>query len=516
MLIRTEPRTLASRVTVGSGRAVQDVVNADLTYRDGQDVPQAYLAEALPKLGTDSWRVFPDGRMETVYRLRPGLVWHDGTPLTADDFVFTQRVVTDTSSKIFSKVDKPSQLDEIVAADARTLVFRWKGPDRQAGEELYQPLPQHILGADFERGDPDAFANRPYWTSEYVHLGPYRVVRWEPGAFIEMAGFAQHALGAPRIERVKVVWSPDPNVAVANLLAGEAHIALDQSLPFDGTLVLKRAWEASNAGTILLTPNSVRYLQFQFRPEYARPAALLDPAVRKALAHSIDKAALADAILEGAGNPADTLEPPPGSDGYTAVQRAITTYPFDLRRAGQLLNGAGFQKSADGFYAGAAGRLDPEVRGRVGQEDHEATIVADGWRRAGVDASLLVVSSAQTSNQEFRSTFPGLSLAQTSMGDDTALGKLVSWNVPAPSNRWTGTNRGGWTNPEYDRLVTEFNASLDRDKALNAITQAMKLMTDDVAALPLYYGYDIAAHVSALTGPEDAENLWNVYQWAWR
>src|SRR5207302_9294560 len=63
---------------------------------------------------------------------------------------------------------------------------------------------------------------------------------------------------------------------------------------FDGALMLKRAWESSNAGTILLTPTSVHYLQTQFRPEYARPAALLDPAVRKALAHTIDKAALAE------------------------------------------------------------------------------------------------------------------------------------------------------------------------------------------------------------------------------
>src|SRR5207245_6940815 len=132
--------------------------------------------------------------------------------------------------------------------------------------------------------DPDAFANRPYWTAEYVHLGPYRVQRWEPGAFIEATAFAQHALGAPRIERVKVVWAPDPNVAVANLLAGEVHIAGDQSLPFDGALVLKRAWEASNGGTTLLSPPSVGYLRVQSGPEYARPAALLDPRVGKDLA----------------------------------------------------------------------------------------------------------------------------------------------------------------------------------------------------------------------------------------
>jgi ABC-type transport system substrate-binding protein len=167
-------------------------------------------------------------------------------------------------------------------------------------------------------------------------------------------------------------------------------------------------------------------MQFQFRPDYVRPSALLDPTVRKALAHSLDKTTLTESLLEGLGNPADTFEPPPGSDGYDAVQRGITRYPFDRRRAEQLFNAAGFQKGGDGFYVGQAGRLDPDVRGRVGQEDQEAAIVADGWRRAGVDASLSIVTAAQSSNQEFRSTFSGLSLAQTSMGEDTALGKPVS------------------------------------------------------------------------------------------
>jgi len=445
--------------------------------------------------------------MESVYRLRPGLVWHDGAPLTAEDFVFTQRAVTDRTSKVFAKVEKPSQLEEMVAADARTLIFRWKGPDRLAGEQPYQPLPRHILESDFERGDPDAFANRPYWKAEYVHLGAYRVQRWEPGAFIEVAAFNQHALGAPRIERVKLIWATDPNVAVATILAGEAHIAVDNSLPFDGALMLKRAWEGSQVGRILLSPTSVRYLQAQSRPDYARPAALLDPAVRKALAHSIDKAAIVDSLLEGIGSHADTLEPPPGSDGYEAVQRAITTYPFDLRRAEQLLNGVGFQKGADGFFLGTAGRLDPEVRGRVGQEEQIATVVADGWRRSGVDASLSAMSAAQAANTEYRSTYPGFSVNQTMMGDDIALGRLVSWNSPTPTNRWTGSNRGGWSHPEYDRLVTGSNASLDRAKRMDLIAQAMKLMTDEVPAIPLFYSYDIAAHVAGLSGPREGREL---------
>jgi hypothetical protein len=51
---------------------------------------------------------------------------------------------------------------------------------------------------------------------------------------------------------------------------------------------------------------------------------------------------------------------------------------------------------------------------------------------------------------------------------------------------------------------------------MDLIAQAMRLMTEEVAAIPLYYSYDIAAHVTSLTGPRDAANFWNAYQWEWR
>ena len=74
------------------GTSPADVVHAlFLANLGGTDVHGAdypVLAASLPTLNTETWTVFPDGRMETTYRLRPGLTWHDGTPLVAEDFVF--------------------------------------------------------------------------------------------------------------------------------------------------------------------------------------------------------------------------------------------------------------------------------------------------------------------------------------------------------------------------------------------------------------------------------------------
>jgi ABC-type transport system substrate-binding protein len=74
-----------------SSDVIEGLFPAGLTQRDQFRVPQPQLAEALPRLNTDTWKVFPDGQMETTYRLRPNLTWQDGQPFTAEDFGFTWR-----------------------------------------------------------------------------------------------------------------------------------------------------------------------------------------------------------------------------------------------------------------------------------------------------------------------------------------------------------------------------------------------------------------------------------------
>src|SRR5678815_487624 len=90
---RYEFATLATKALQSNG-SLQTVrpFNASLTLIDHEGRSLPYLAETLPQLNGDSWRVFPDGRMETTYRLKPNLTWHDGQPLTSEDFVFGWRV----------------------------------------------------------------------------------------------------------------------------------------------------------------------------------------------------------------------------------------------------------------------------------------------------------------------------------------------------------------------------------------------------------------------------------------
>ncbi|MPZ13095.1 MAG: hypothetical protein GEU73_01490 [Chloroflexi bacterium] len=89
-------------------------------------------------------------------------------------------------------------------------------------------------------------------------------------------------------------------------------------------------------------------------------------------------------------------------------------------------------------------------------------------------------------------------------------------NVAAPENRWTGSNRGGWSDPEYDRLYDAFQTTLERDRRADQIASMMRLMTDQLPVLPVQYGFTVVAHVAGLRGPV-AGNVanWNAHLWEW-
>lgn len=524
VITRVEPRSILSKgILTGvfaDGPSARRLFNAALAIEDEREVPQPYLAERLPELNTDSWRVFPDGRMETTWRLRPSLTWHDGTPLTAEDFVFSWRVFVDPEITGLFTPTPQNLMEEVLAPDPRTVIIRWRRPFPDAGSiamNRYQPLPRHILDQPYQQGQPDAFAALPYWTREFVGLGPFRIEHWEPGAGIDGVAFDGHALGRPKIDRVRVLFISDANTVVANLLSEAAHVTMDDVIRFQQGSILKREWAPRNGGTVLFSPAQTRYIQVQFRPDVVSPRAILNPNVRKALVHSIDKKELADALLEGEGIVAHMMVSPL-RENYADIDRAVTKYPYDPRRADALMVEAGFTRGANGTFASATGeRFSPELRAIAGGHDEqELSALTDLLRRAGFDVKPFVVAAAQATDGQFVATFPALSTANTGTTGDTPLVKLWTGRIPRPENRWTGSALGGWSNPEYDRLYDAYNTTLDRSDRNDVVLRLMKLVSDEVPALPLYYNTRVDAHVAALHGPVSANEVWNVHQWELR
>lgn len=486
--------------------------DAGLTHTAGQGTPtELQLAEAFPQLGSDSWKAHPDGRMETSWRLRPNLKWHDGTPLTAEDFAFGYQVYR--LPQFDGARLAGGFIENVTAPDPRTVVIHWKSPYPTAAEDdgTVPALPRHILASSFEQLDSQAFAALPYWSTEFVGLGPYRLDKMEPGAFIEGVAFQDYVFGPPKIGRLKLVWIGDPNTLVANVLSRAVHYIDSSALEFEQALVLKHQWVASGEGTIAYNPTKIRYVQIQYKLEYASPAAVQDLRVRQALAHAIDKQALVDAMVDSEPAIADTFLSPL-SPYFSELDKVLRKYPLDPRRTEQLMAEAGFRKDGAGFYSQDGVRFSPELASFAGQGEKEALILQDSWKRAGIEASLRTITPAQQRDLELVSTYPAFRIEQTN-ADQPGVHHATTGCARA-ERAWVGSNRGCFSDPEYDRLWSTFLTALDKSERAGAHIQAMRLLSEKVAGMPLYYGYLITGFPTSLVGPTYGHT--NIHEWRFK
>jgi peptide/nickel transport system substrate-binding protein len=527
IVTRAEPDTLAAKPLVAAGSGLGDtharrLFNAGIALKDASGTPRPYLVEALPRLNTPTWQTFPDGRMETVYPIKPSLTWHDGKPLVAADFVLAWRVY---ATPEFGAASLPPlrEIDEVVATDSRTVTIRWRRPfadaDALQAEDL-QPLPAHLLQAGFDADTPEAFASRSFWTTEYVGLGPYQLTRWEPGSFVEARAVPGHALGRAAIESVRLQIIGDSNTVLTNLLAGEAHVTLPFAIYPQQGQVLKREWPSAERGSLFVVPASWRKTHFQLRPELASPRALLDVRVRKALAHAVDRQAYNEAVYDGDAMLADFMIPST-VPYYAQVDPAIAKYPTDLRRSEELMRAAGFAKGADGTFVGGAGaRFATEARSTSTADlQKELSIMASQWRQAGFEVQEAPVTLAQAQDGQVRASFPGLQNWGGGIGE-AGLQAFTTSSIPSRDNRWVGNNQGGWSNPAYDGLIDVFNSTLDRGERTWLIGEMARLLTDDAVFISLHYSVAVIASAGALTGPApfsyETTATWNIHEWQLR
>jgi peptide/nickel transport system substrate-binding protein len=493
---------------------------------DSTGTPRPELLASLPALNTESWQVFPDGTMQTTYTLRPNLTWHDGQPLSPNDFVFAWRVFATRELGQTSQQPIPS-ISEVSAVDQLHFTIRWNQlyPDAETlslyGRQ-FPPLPQHLLGATFDQlatTGPEAFLNHPYWSTQIVGLGPYRLQRWEPGAFIDAVRFDSYALGVPKIQRIELRFSLDQNVVLASLLSGHAQVAMDSSLPQVPEELIKQ-WGQTRAGTVINAPSSWQQLVFQMKPGYVNPRAIVDPRVRKALAHAVDRQAINDALFAGTGTISDTPISP-ASRWHAAVDGSIRTYPFDPRASEELMSQAGFTRGRDGFYGSAGERLALELAITESPDSvRQILITADGMRGLGFEVEQRVIPRALAQDAEVRGSFPAMQLVGIGMGE-VALQSLATAEIASPASRWLGFNRGGWSSTEYDRLLKSFNTTLDYEGRVSVLRQLLHVWSEAAPTVGQFFPAQAVAFVSELIGPmagapESTATVWNIYEWEFR
>jgi ABC-type transport system substrate-binding protein len=143
-------------------------------------------------------------------------------------------------------------------------------------------------------------------------------------------------------------------------------------------------------------------------------------------------------------------------------------------------------------------------------------IMAATWRQLGLDVTEVVFGAAQGRDFRLRNLHPGTFATGGGSGEE-ALVQHRTADVPRPENRWDGPNRGGWSNPEFDRLADAYTVTLDREERVRLLTQMARVFTEDAAVISLYFNAVTTAFNSSLKGPRPVVLLtdiaWNIHEW---
>jgi peptide/nickel transport system substrate-binding protein len=491
------------------------LVHAGLSIFDVSGGLHPQLAEAVPSVENGLWRLLPDGGMETTWKIRDGSVWHDGAPFTADDLAFAVQVSSDPDLPAF----KDAAFNSIAGADApdpHTIVIRWKEPfiraDQLFSDRIAIPLPKHILESQYAQTDKANFINLPYWSDDFVGLGPYKVKEFDPGARVVVQANDRYVLGKPKIDEIELQTIADNNAIVAGLLSGSVQVVLGRALSVDQAVTLRDGW---TEGKILLPLVSLMSMDPQLLNP--TPAVVNDLSFRRAVLMSLDRKEMADAIEYGLLPPADgvlALETPLEQ----ATRGGIVKYAYDPRQAAQMIEALGYTKGGDGFYRDAGGQqLRLELRATQGDINPKTMFAAaDFLQRNGIGVDSTVIPLQLATNNEYRATFPAFSVNGQPLSD-RQIERFNSANARTAENRYTGDNRARYMNAEMDDLVGRYLTTIPLQPRMEAATGIMRNITTNLPILPLFYDSYPGVQVSRLANAEAAASggraTWNAYQW---
>jgi peptide/nickel transport system substrate-binding protein len=345
---------------------------------DDQGNPNPVLITEMPS--QDNGGISEDGTTITL-TLRDDIFWSDGTPVTADDFIFTWQMTIDPNNTV-AQVSPYDLLTSVEAPDPKTVVMNFAEPFAAwAGTMWHSVLPAHVLRPVYEaEGTID---NAEWNRNPTVGVGPYNFAEWESGSYARFVANENFWLGKPAIDEVFFRFVPDDASQVAALKAGEGD--LGTFIAYSDIPGLQDA--GVNIVTVFSGYNEGWYMNLS--PEKGHPA-LQDVRVRQALAYGFDRFTLNKDLLLGLTVPAATYW-----DNTPYAFPDAEPYPYDPAMANQLLDEAGW---VDSNGDGTRDKDGVELVLRYGTTTREIrqdtqAVVQQQYQEIGVGVELLSYDS---------------------------------------------------------------------------------------------------------------------------
>ena len=489
---------------------------------DGSLVP--VLAADIPSV--DNGGLGRDGTW-VVWNLKKGVQWHDGKPFTADDVIFNWEYAADPATAAVT-VGAYRDIDRIERLNDHAAKIVFKQPTPYWYEAFCQNrllIPKHLFDAYRGGKSREAPTNlKP------VGTGPFKFVDFRPGDIVRgEINPNYHVPNRPFFDTIEMKGGGDAaSAARAVLQTGEYDFAWNMQVEDD---VLKRLEQGGKGRAEIYPTGGIEHIQCNFTDpnkdvdgersslKTTHPT-LADPAVRQALGVLVDRASIHEQIYGRGGQAtANYLNAP--SRYYSRNLR----WEFNVEKANQILDAAGWKRGADGIRAKDGKRLRflYQTSTNAPRQKTQA-IVKQACSKAGIEIEIksVVASVFFASDPANPDTYPhfysDLQMYNTSTGIDPLWGMRVftSQEVATKDNKWSGRNVTRWRNEDYDRLWKAAEVEMDPVKRAAQFIRMNDTVVQHGVIIPVNWRNGVAAAATRLRGTDLTgwdSNLWRLPYW---
>lgn len=521
-----EDVTIAKVILQTGDRAV-DAANNPVTLAEGMAVRPAGCYSAACAVIFTGEPVEME-QLAVTFRLREDVRWSDGTPVTADDSVYSYEIDADASTP--TDKDAVDRTASYRALDEQTIV--WTGLpgfiDPQYVSNFWMPLPRQLWQVTLKYRASDLL-KAPESTRAPMGWGAFVVEEWLPGnqiTLVQNQAYFRAGEEQPGVDKIVFRFIPDVNDAVAQLLSGDCDILTERADLEDLVPLLLRLEEQALAIPVFTPDTRWEHLDFNINPasNTKRPDFFEDARTRQAIAYCLDREGIVQTQLYGKAAVLDSYLPAE----HPLYAEDLATYPYDPERGKALLEEVGWRDED--------GNGTREAYGIPGIRDK--TPLAFRWQSTttspmtyleqfqsnlafcGMDVTIsqLPVTEFFAMSADgplFGRNFDLASFAWMTEFDPPPCQRYMSTEIPSTSNNWSGLNLAGFIDTDFDTACAQAQNAVPGSAEFIAGHQtAQRRFAEQLPALPLFLRLQISVvrpevSLYALESITSA-SLWNI------
>jgi peptide/nickel transport system substrate-binding protein len=454
------------------------VIYPTLTQNGENGQPVPYLAT--------SWSISPD-HLTWTFKIRPGLMWTDGVPVTAQDVAWTYNLVMTNQAAATADGALVGNFASVSAPNATTFVIKTKQPQDNIPYASLAVVPEHIWQHDVK--DIGTFKNM---TFPVVGYGPWIATGYVPNQYATLTANEHYYQGTPGFKTLIIQYFTSSDAAVVALRNGELDSVEDltptqyEVLKSVKDIALYPS-ESNSWNAIELNPGA----RTQSGQHFGNGnAALADPVVRDAIALAINRNVLEDKVANGLAVPGAGFLPPAFPQWWWTPP-VNDSYGYDPARASQMLTAAGYKMGPGGV------RIDPKTHqpldmrlGIHSDNDYDALIapyLVEWLQAIGIKLTVQAMSFAEL-NAELPTGDWDILMDTWSTGYDPAYLLSIETCGTLPVNQSTpGNTDAFYCNPAYDKLYNQQLAEFSLTRRTQTIAQMQEILYNANVDIILYY-----------------------------